>query len=118
LEPPTEKYRPTARTIYLLVVAKVFDMDRPDPDLKASDLGGVSSRTLVVASDDDIITLEHTLELYRGIPDCELAVVPGTFHFLTQEKPQLCNTLIVDFLSAYPVPTVAPMRRQPTWPPA
>jgi pimeloyl-ACP methyl ester carboxylesterase len=104
---------PDGEDHFPVVTAKVFDMDRRDPALKASDLSGVGSRTLVVASDDDIITLEHTLELYRGIPNCELAVVPGTSHFLTQEKPQICNTLIVDFLTDAPVPTVAPMRRQP-----
>jgi pimeloyl-ACP methyl ester carboxylesterase len=67
-----------------------------------------------MASDDDIITLEHTLDLYRGIEQSELAVVPGTSHFLTQEKPDLVNTIAVDFLANDPVATVAPMRRAPT----
>jgi pimeloyl-ACP methyl ester carboxylesterase len=93
---------PDGEDHYPVVVTKVLDMDRRDPALKADELKGVASRTLVLASDDDIISLEHTLDLYRGIPNCELAVVPGTSHFLTQEKPQLCNT---------PVPTVAPTRR-------
>jgi pimeloyl-ACP methyl ester carboxylesterase len=60
-----------------------------------------------MASDDEIITLE----LYRGMPSSELAVVPGTSHFLLQEKPELCNTIVLDFLAADPVTTVAPMRR-------
>jgi hypothetical protein len=58
----------------------------------------------------DVVTLEHTLELYRGLPGSELAVVPGTSHFLLQE-PALWNTIIVDFLTTEPVPTVAPVRR-------
>jgi hypothetical protein len=49
--------------------------------------------------------------MYEGIPNSELAVVPGTSHFLLQEKPALCNTIIVDFLTTQPVPTVAPIRR-------
>jgi pimeloyl-ACP methyl ester carboxylesterase len=57
--------------------------------------------------------LEHTLALYRGIPDCELAVVPGTSHFLIQEKPAPCNMLILEFLTIDAVPTIAPIRRQP-----
>jgi pimeloyl-ACP methyl ester carboxylesterase len=49
-----------------------------------------------------------------GIAGSELAVVPGTSHFLLQEKPRLCNSIVVDFLTADPVPTVAPMRRAQT----
>jgi len=41
----------------------------------------------------------------------ELAVVPGTSHFLLQEKPTLCNRVIIDFLTQEPVAMVAPIRR-------
>jgi hypothetical protein len=37
--------------------------------------------------------------------------VPGTSHFLMQEKPQLVNRLVLDFLTNEPVQTVAPIRR-------
>ena len=43
----------------------------------------------------------------------KLAVVPGTSHFLTQEKPALVNAIVLDFLTNEPVPTVAPIRRAP-----
>ncbi|HYT78475.1 MAG TPA: alpha/beta hydrolase [Actinomycetota bacterium] len=46
-----------------------------------------------------------------GLPDAELAVVPGTSHGLLYEKPGLCNAIILDFLTADPVPTIAPGRR-------
>ena len=49
--------------------------------------------------------------MYRAIPDAERAVVPGTSHGLLHEKPALCNTIIVDFLTTEPVPTIAPVRR-------
>ncbi|MGH2491943.1 MAG: alpha/beta fold hydrolase [Candidatus Limnocylindria bacterium] len=64
-----------------------------------------------MAADDDITALEHMLELYRAIPNSELAIVPGTSHFLLQEKPALCNAILLDFLSNDPVSTVAPIRR-------
>jgi pimeloyl-ACP methyl ester carboxylesterase len=41
---------------------------------------------LIMASDDDLIALEHPLVLYRGLTNAELAIVPGTSHFLTQES--------------------------------
>ena len=74
------------------------------------------SRTLVMAADDDLIHLEHLLALYRGIPNAELAIVPGTSHFNTQEKPALVNAMLIDFLTNDPVPTVAPIRRAPSPP--
>jgi pimeloyl-ACP methyl ester carboxylesterase len=46
-----------------------------------------------------------------GLPDAELAVVPGTSHGLLVEKPGLCNLLITEFLTKEPVPTFAPIRR-------
>jgi hypothetical protein len=38
---------------------------------------------------------------------------PGTSRFLTEEKPDLVNKIVVDFLTTEPVPTVAPIRRAP-----
>ena len=67
--------------------------------------------TLVVAGDDDLVTLEHTLALYRALPAGELAVVPGTSHVLLLEKPHLCTELIGGFLSGDAPPTMLPIRR-------
>ena len=49
--------------------------------------------------------------MYRRLPDSELAVIPGTSHGLLHEKPGLCNTTIIEFLTADPIPTIAPIRR-------
>jgi hypothetical protein len=48
--------------------------------------------------------------LYRSIPNSELAIIPGTSYFVTQEKPELA-TSVVTFLPDDPVPAVAPIRR-------
>lgn len=65
-----------------------------------------------MSGDDDVVRLEHTLELYRGIPDAELAVVPGTSHVLILEKPDLVARLVLDFLTTEPVATRIPIRRK------
>ena len=93
------------------MVRKIFAMSAREPDLQASDVAVIPNRTLVVAADDDIITLEHTIELYRAIPNSELAIIPGTSHFLPQEKPAAVNRVLIDFLGTDPVQTVAPVRR-------
>jgi pimeloyl-ACP methyl ester carboxylesterase len=57
--------------------------------------------------------MDHIEATYEGIPDAELAIIPGTSHFLLQEKPALCNRVMIAFLLDEPVPTVAPIRRAP-----
>jgi pimeloyl-ACP methyl ester carboxylesterase len=64
-----------------------------------------------MAADDELVPLEHTIALYRGIPDSELAVVPGTWHPLLMEKPELCLRLVTDVLTTDPVPILVPLRR-------
>jgi pimeloyl-ACP methyl ester carboxylesterase len=64
-------------------------------------------------ADDDEVRLEHAVDLYRSLPDAELSVVPGTSHGLLAEKPELCNMVITEFITKYPVQTFAPIRRAP-----
>jgi pimeloyl-ACP methyl ester carboxylesterase len=96
-----------------VVVEKVNEMAGKEPALEQSELAKVESRTLVMFGDDDLMSVEHMNATYEGIPDSELAIVPGTSHFLLEEKPALCNRIIVDFLTSEPVPTVAAIRRRP-----
>jgi pimeloyl-ACP methyl ester carboxylesterase len=94
-----------------VVSAKLARMNWEEPTLTASDLSQVTSRTLVMLGDDDEVTFEHAVAMHEGLPEAELAVVPGTSHGLLHEKPALCNAMIVDFLTTDPVPTLAPVRR-------
>lgn len=96
---------------YPTVVAKLDRMHADGPTLTSADLNRIGCRTLVMVGDDDEVTLEHAIELYRSVPHAEFAVVPGTSHGLLVEKPTLCNEIIVDFLASDPVLTMAPIRR-------
>ena len=89
-------------------------MAMTEPTLEPARLGSVRARTLVVSGDDDVVALEHTVALFRGIPDAELAVVPGTSHVLIMEKPDRVADVVLGFLVADPVPTIAPIRRRPS----
>jgi pimeloyl-ACP methyl ester carboxylesterase len=102
---------PDGKEHFRVVVEKIAAMAADEPDLKESDLADVKARTLVMFSDDDLVSMQHVIDMYEALPDAELAVVPGTSHFLLQEKPDLCNRLILEFLANEPVATVAPMRR-------
>jgi pimeloyl-ACP methyl ester carboxylesterase len=97
---------------YPVIVEKLARMHATEPTLTPSELNQIEARTLVMVGDDDEVPLEHAIALYRNLPDGELAVIPGTSHGLLVEKPALCNSLIVDFLTTEPVPTMAPIRRR------
>ena len=94
-----------------VLVEKTLELESKEPALSERALREVKARTLLMFGDDDLVTFEHIVAMYEGIPDAELAIVPGTSHFLLQEKPDLCNRIIADFLLREPVPTLSPIRR-------
>ena len=104
VSPDGEEHFPT-------VAAKIGELMKTEPHLDVAALRDIHHRSLVMFSDDDLMTLEHAVAMFDAIPGAEFAVVPGTSHFLTQEKPHLVNALVLDFLTNEPVPTVAPVRR-------
>jgi pimeloyl-ACP methyl ester carboxylesterase len=96
---------------FRVVATKIGEMFAKEPHLDVAELAKVQARSLVLQADDDLTTLEHTIAMYRALPNAELAIVPGTSHFLTQEKPHLVNALLLDFLTREPVQLVAPVSR-------
>jgi pimeloyl-ACP methyl ester carboxylesterase len=103
---------PDGRDHFATVASKIDRMIREEPTMTTADLAGVSARTLVMAGDDDAIAPEHTLSLFGALPEAELAIVPGTSHVLLLDKPELCNRILVDFLTREAVATLMPIRRR------
>jgi pimeloyl-ACP methyl ester carboxylesterase len=116
-EPPdfmVEEYgevSPDGKAHYATVVKKLDAMHTSGPTLTTGDLRAIQRRTLVMLGDDDQMPFEHAIAMYHALPDGELAVIPGTSHGLLVEKPDLCNAVLLDFLTRDPVPTIAPIRR-------
>jgi len=104
---------PDGEAHFPVVVDKIGEMMKTEPRMDVAELSRVRSRSLVMFADDDLMTLSHAVEMFEALPDAEFAVVPGTSHFLTQEKPHLVNALVMDFLTNEPVSLVAPIRRAP-----
>ena len=102
---------PDGKAHYKVVQKKLDQMHALGPTLTTDDLKSIGCRTLVMISDDDEVPLEHAIDFYRALPEGELAVVPGTSHGLLVEKPDLCNKIVVDFLTLDPIATFAPIRR-------
>ncbi len=102
---------PDGEEHFPVIARKVLEMAATQPTLASEDLRAVTARTLVISGDDDMVSLEHIIALYRGIPDSELAIVPGTSHLLVTEKPDAVYALIAEFLTKEPTPTFMPVRR-------
>ncbi|MGY1615348.1 alpha/beta fold hydrolase [Geodermatophilus sp. SYSU D00691] len=107
---------PDGEEHFPLVVAKIGELMVNEPHVDIAELAKIRARSLVMFSDDDLMTLSHAVEMFEALPNAEFAVVPGTSHFLVSEKPHLVNALLTDFLTNEPVPTMAPIRRaQKEW---
>src|SRR5215212_11592154 len=98
LGPAYGEVSPDGEEHFPVVAEKIKRMAETEPNLERSELSKVRCRTLVMFSDDDLMTIEHADATYKAIENAELAIVPGTSHFLIQEKPELCNAIVLDFL--------------------
>jgi len=92
-----------------VVVAKLREIWTGPTGVEVADLGRVAAPTLVLASDHGASTVEHLAAVQRALPDCQLAIVPGTSHGLVFEKPELVNRLLLDFYEDEQVTPLFPL---------
>lgn len=69
-----------------------------EPHIPVSDLRRIETPTLLMASDADMINLEHFIEIYRALPKGHFAILPGTTHLALFQKPELFNNTAERFL--------------------
>jgi pimeloyl-ACP methyl ester carboxylesterase len=95
-----------------VVAAKGFHLFGVEPEMTADDLARVSVPVLVMAGDDDLVPLSHTAAFFAGLPEAQLAIVPGASHALPMEHPNEVVGLIERFLgSDVPPVTMMPSAR-------
>ncbi len=106
---------PNGQGHWPVVVEKGLRMGvHEEPTFVPADLAGIETRTLVIAGDDDMFPLSHTVSLYESLPNAQLAIVPGSSHALVVEKTAFVGELIQTFLEAPDrPPTMLPFRRRP-----
>jgi pimeloyl-ACP methyl ester carboxylesterase len=96
--------------------AKKTQMDQQTRDLPAESIRGIKSPTLLIIGDSDLVRPEHIVEMFRllgggifgdtpaGLPDSQLAVLPGTSHVSLASRTELLIPIINSFLDA-PMPS-------------
>jgi pimeloyl-ACP methyl ester carboxylesterase len=93
-----------------LLFAKKSEMDRQIKDLDDQTIRAIQSPTLIVIGDSDLVRPEHAVEMFRlvgggvfgdtlaGLPDSQLAVLPGTSHVTVVNRDELLVPIINSFL--------------------
>ena len=91
------------------LIEKVKDLDLTLTDLTPEEFASIAAPTLLIAGDSDIVTLEHTVMLFRllgggvmgmpgAMPRSRLAIFPGTSHVDVAERPELMLAIVPPFL--------------------
>jgi pimeloyl-ACP methyl ester carboxylesterase len=92
--------------------AKKTEMDRATTDIPEEDIRAIKAPALIILGDSDMIRPEHGVEMFRlfgggrmgdspeGLPDSQLAILPGTSHVTTVYRADLLLAIIPPFLDA------------------
>ncbi len=83
-----------------VVFQKIQRMILTEPKIKPEELATIKAPTLVMAADRDLMTLEHTVALFRAIPAAQLCIIPGATHGLIFGQAARVNQAVLDFLAA------------------
>ena len=59
---------------------KLLNLLVENPHIPLSDLHKISCPTLVIGGDHDVIKEEHTMEIYKNIPNAYLWILPNSGH--------------------------------------
>jgi pimeloyl-ACP methyl ester carboxylesterase len=63
-------------------------------------IGSIQAPTLILLGDHEGIRPEHAVEMFRRIPNAQLAIFPGADHFLLFSSPQKVLGTLLPFLDA------------------
>jgi pimeloyl-ACP methyl ester carboxylesterase len=91
------------------LVAKCNQLDREFDGWSDDELSSITAPALVIIGDSDIVRPEHSVELFRlfgggvegesaGLPQSQLAVLPGTTHLTVVDRADWLVSMITAFL--------------------
>jgi pimeloyl-ACP methyl ester carboxylesterase len=91
---------------------KKTQMDRQIKDFSADEIRAIKAPTLLILGDSDFVRPEHAVEMFRllgggvfgdgpaGLPNSQLAVLPGTSHVTLVDRADWLISIINAFLDA------------------
>jgi pimeloyl-ACP methyl ester carboxylesterase len=90
--------------------AKKTAMDKQTTDIPAESIRAIKAPTLIIIGDSDLTRPEHAVEMFRllgggvfgdmppGLPNSQLAIVPGASHVSIASRTDLLIPMITQFL--------------------
>jgi pimeloyl-ACP methyl ester carboxylesterase len=89
---------PDGRDHWMTLVTKCYWLWGQPIVIDPVELKRIQAPVMVVAGDHDFTSIEETTEIFRGLPHGELFLVPGTGHGTFQNRPDLVNLAVSEFL--------------------
>ena len=86
---------------------KVFQLDVLQPNIPLASLRTIKAPAFIIAGDRDVITLEHTVAIYRHLPRAWLWIVPNSGHATLVEHADQFNRRTDEFFQARTIPALA-----------
>ena len=84
---------------WMTILAKCYALWMTTVVIEPGDLKKISAPVLVMAGDHDFTSIEETTEIFRGLPNGQLIIVPATGHGTLQTRPEFVNLAIREFLN-------------------
>jgi pimeloyl-ACP methyl ester carboxylesterase len=70
--------------------------------LSRDEAARIAAPTLVIAGDhDEFHPIEGVVQLFRWLPDAELAILPGSSHMRPVFEPAILTSVLIDFLARH-----------------
>jgi pimeloyl-ACP methyl ester carboxylesterase len=76
---------------------KQFKLLVDQPHITTAQLKTIKADILIMGGDRDAIRNEHLVEMFKAIPGAELCILPGTTHFVYQDRPKWFMEIMYDF---------------------
>jgi pimeloyl-ACP methyl ester carboxylesterase len=92
------KVTPDDEAHWMTVVAKSWQLWMTPVILEAADLKTMKMPVLVIAGDHDFNPVEKNVEIFRGLPQGQLLILPATGHGTFNQRAEMMNLTIRTFL--------------------
>ncbi len=97
---PPDSYRETWKEVLKMTADMMVALGN-DNTLETKDYTSIMNPALLLLGDKDkMVSLEETLAVYKGLPNAQMGMLPGTQHPIEQVDIELLAFMITRFLNA------------------
>jgi pimeloyl-ACP methyl ester carboxylesterase len=102
LKEPYDRMAPDPKR-WPILVEKILKMGRDFKGYTAAECKSIKAQVLIMLGDHDGVRPEHAVEMFRLIPNAQLAIFPGGDHFILFISPDRVLSTLAPFLDG-PMP--------------